>query len=285
MLDKGVGRGRQQGQGIVVPHQNDLGVGVQSLQLLQQGLDVGQGGGLALGANVGNAAAQQLQQGLALLGGDVQRVQVLPEGGKGGGIHLAEVALQHRQQGLKDLGAPHGSGNAVHDGHQHVIGTDLHRNDLSVLQLLAQVGQNKIYAGTLAGTGPHQLQQVAAHQGRHSVIGGLGPAQAQTIGYPGHIAILGVALVVAGNIVIPSVSLVNGVRQANAGYNAVAQSNVRIAVLIRFGSGIGLGLHRGGVCGGRLGGPGRNHRQHQQSQGQQQADNAFFHDVPPFFEP
>ena len=61
MLDKGVGKGRQQGQGIVVPHQNDLGVGVQSLQLLEQGLKVGQGRGLALGADLCNAAAQQLQ--------------------------------------------------------------------------------------------------------------------------------------------------------------------------------------------------------------------------------
>ena len=77
--------------------------------------------------------------------------------------------------------------------------------------------------------------------------------------------------------------MVNGVRQADAGHNAVAQSNVRIAVLGRFGSGVGLGLHRDGFCSGRLGGPGRNHRQHQQSQGQQQADNTVFHDVPPFF--
>ena len=67
VLDKGVGRSRQQGNGIVVAHQNDLGVGVQGLQLLEQGLKVGQGRGLALGADVGNAAAQQLEQGLALL--------------------------------------------------------------------------------------------------------------------------------------------------------------------------------------------------------------------------
>ena len=38
VLDKGVGRSRQQGNGIVVAHQNDLGVGVQGLQLLEQGL-------------------------------------------------------------------------------------------------------------------------------------------------------------------------------------------------------------------------------------------------------
>ena len=77
MLGKGVGRSRQQGNGIVVAHQNDLGVGVQGLQLLEQGLKVGQGRGLALGADLCNAAVQQLQQGFALLSRDVQRVQVL----------------------------------------------------------------------------------------------------------------------------------------------------------------------------------------------------------------
>ena len=40
VLGKGVGRSRQQGNGIVVAHQNDLGVGVQGLQLLEQGLKV-----------------------------------------------------------------------------------------------------------------------------------------------------------------------------------------------------------------------------------------------------
>ena len=278
MLGKGVGRSRQQGNGIVVAHQNDLGVGVQGLQLLEQGLKVGQGRGLALGADLCNAAVQQLQQGLALLGGDVQRVQVLPEGGKGGGVHLAEVALQHRQQGLKDLGAAHGRGNAVHDRHQYVVGTDLHRDHLSVLQLLAQVRQREIDAGTLAGACPYQLQQVAAHQGRHSVVGGLIPAQAQALGHPGHIAILRVALVVAGHIVVPAVPLVDRIRQADAGYNAVAQGNVGILVLGCFRS-FRLGLHQGGVW---LGSPGRDHRQHQQSQGQQQADKAFFHNAPPF---
>ena len=52
VLGKGVSRGRQQGNGIVVAHQNDLGVGVQGLQLLEQGLKVGQGRGLALGADL-----------------------------------------------------------------------------------------------------------------------------------------------------------------------------------------------------------------------------------------
>ena len=150
-----------------------------------------------------------------------------------------------------------------------------------MLQLLAQVRQREIDAGTLAGACPYQLQQVAAHQGRHSVVGGLVPAQAQALGHPGHIAILGVALVVAGHIVVPAVPLVDRIRQANAGYDAVAQGNVGILVLGCFRS-FRLGLHRGGVCSGRLGGPGRDHRQHQQSQGQQQADKAFSHNAPPF---
>lgn len=85
-------------------------------------------------------------------------------------------------------------------------------------------------------------------------------------------------MVVAGHIVVPAVPLVDRIRQADAGYDAVAQGNVGILVLGCFRS-FRLGLHQGGVW---LGSPGRDHRQHQQSQGQQQADKAFFHNAPPF---
>ena len=108
----------------------------------------------------------------------------------------------------------------------------------------------------------HQLQQIVAHQGGHAVVDGVVTVQPQGIGHFGHIAVTGIAVVVPGHVIEAAVFLVDGIRQADAGSDAVAQGHIGISVPV---------LRKGG-----------HSQQHQHGGCQQQADNTFFHNEPPY---
>ena len=132
---------------------------------------------------------------------------------------------------------------------------------VGVCQFLPQGRQVVVGDTGGGGAGPDQVQDVAAHGSRHPVVHGMVPVQAQSVGHPGHIAVFGVTMVVFLHIIALGGAGKVGVLQAHTGGDAVAQGNIGVGIFL--------------CC------KGRQDRQHQQSQGQQQADNTFFHKEPP----
>lgn len=93
--------GGQEGQGIVVAHQNDLGVRVQGSQLLEDLFHIGHGLAPGLVTDLLHAGIQQLQGGLQFFRGQVQVFQALSQG-----LEVLEIQLPHgaRQQGDQQFG-------------------------------------------------------------------------------------------------------------------------------------------------------------------------------------
>ena len=142
-----------------------------------------------------------------------------------------------------------------------VVGADEQGDQVGVCQFLPQGRQVVVGDTGGGGAGPDQVQDVAAHGSRHPVVHGMVPVQAQGVGHPGHIAVFGVIMVVFLHVIALGGAGKVGVLQAHTGGDAVAQGNIGVGIFL--------------CC------KGRQDRQHQQSQGQQQADNTFFHKEPP----
>ena len=253
--------GGQEGQGVVVPHQNDLGVRVQGSQFLEDLFHVGHGLIPGLVTDLLHAGIQQLQGSLQLFRGQVQVFQALFQGLEG-----LEIQLPHgaRQQGDQQFGglAVGGSAHGPHELQHSVVGADEQGDQVGVCQFLPQGRQVVVGDTGGGGAGPDQVQDVAAHGSRHPVVHGMVPVQAQGVGHPGHIAVFGVIMVVFLHIIALGGAGKVGVLQAHAGGDAVTQGNIGIGIFL--------------CC------KGRQYRQHQQCQGQQQADKTFFHNEPPY---
>ena len=238
--------GGQEGQGIVVTHQNDLGVGVQGSQLLEDLFHVGHGLAPGLVTDLLHAGIQQLQGGLQFFRGQVQVFQALSQG-----LEVLEIQLPHgaRQQGNQQFGglAVGGSAHSSHELEHGVVGADKQGDQVSVCQLLPQGRQVVVGDTGGGGAGPDQVQDVAAHGSRHTVVHGMVPVQAQGVGHPGHIAVLGVIVVVFLYVIALGGAGKVGVLQAHTGGDAVTQGNIGIGIFL--------------CC------KGRQYRQHQQCQG------------------
>ena len=253
--------GGQEGQGIVVAHQNDLGVRVQGSQLLEDLFHVGHSLAPGLVTDLLHAGIQQLQGGLQFFRGQVQVFQALSQG-----LEVLEIQLPHgaRQQGDQQLGGLAGGGSAhgSHELEHGVVGADEQGDQVSICQLLPQ-GRQVVVGGTGGGgAGLDQVQDVAAHGSRHPVVHGMVPVQAQGVGHPGHIAVFGVIMVVFLHVIALGSGGKVGVLQAYAGGDAVTQGHIGISVPV---------LRKGG-----------HSQQHQHGGCQQQADNTFFHNEPPY---